>query len=54
MWSPTRKIEGDKATGEFYEPCDDNLQHPRRMDVDSNFYVVGGIANLTWAQLTDA
>ncbi len=44
-WSPIRRIEDDKAAGEIYEPCNDNLQHHGRMDVDSDFYAVGRIAD---------
>ena len=40
-----KEREDDNATGEIYEPCNDNLQHHRRMDVDSDFYVVGLIAD---------
>jgi hypothetical protein len=43
------RVEDNKATGDIYEPCNDNLQHHRRMDVGSHFYVVGSIANRTQA-----
>jgi hypothetical protein len=40
-----KEREDDNATGEIYEPCNDNLQHHGRMDVDSDFYALGRIAD---------
>lgn len=40
-----KEREDDNATGEIYESCNDNLQHHGRMDVDSDFYDLGRIAD---------